>query len=43
MAYVLCVESKWAYDSMHGEDHKMLDIVKRVARALEGQKEVLEA
>ena len=43
MACMPCAESKWACGCMHGEDHKMLNIAERVARALEGQKEALEA
>ena len=43
MACMPYAKFKQACGPTHGENSKMLDIEERVARALEGQKEALEA
>ena len=40
---MLCVKFKQACGPTHRENYKMLNIAKRMARALKGQKEALEA
>ena len=42
MACMPCAESKRACSPTHREDHKMLNIAERIARALERQKEALK-
>ena len=42
MACVLCVKFKQACGPTHGEDNRILEITKRVAWALKGQKEAMK-